>query len=59
MNTPKPDHFNEIYKGLKIGGIEITEMERGSDSVNMRTVGSTSFAERQSITYNGPEIFHN
>ena len=32
--------LDEIYKGLKIGGIGITEMERGSDSVNMRTVGS-------------------
>ena len=47
--------LDEIYKGLKIGGIGITEMERGSDSVNMRTVGSID--ADGSITYNGTKIY--
>jgi alkylation response protein AidB-like acyl-CoA dehydrogenase len=47
--------LEEIYKGTKIGGIGITEMEHGSDAVNMQTIAKIN--DDQSINYNGTKIY--
>ncbi len=47
--------LNEIYAGTKIGGLGITELEHGSDAVNMKT--QASIAENGDITYNGTKIY--
>jgi len=44
-----------IYNGTKIGGIGITELEHGSDAVNMKT--QANIAENGDITYNGIKIY--
>ena len=47
--------LKEIYRGTKIGGIGITEIEHGSDAVNMKM--KATIAEDGSITYNGIKIY--
>jgi alkylation response protein AidB-like acyl-CoA dehydrogenase len=47
--------LEEIYKGTKVGGIGITEPERGSDAVNMQLMAK--IAENGDITYNGTKIY--
>jgi len=47
--------LEEIWKGTKVGGIGITEMERGSDAVNMQTMAKIN--DDKSITYNGTKIY--
>jgi alkylation response protein AidB-like acyl-CoA dehydrogenase len=48
--------FTEMQQGVKVGGIGITEPERGSDAVNMQTTASID-KEKGTITYNGVKIF--
>ena len=60
LHNPKRSAIQEealegIYNGTKIGGIGITEMEHGSDAVNMKT--RASIAENGDITYNGIKIY--
>jgi len=47
--------MEEIWAGRSIGGIGITEMEHGSDAVNMKT--KASIADNGDITYNGKKIY--
>ena len=47
--------LKEIYNGQGIGGIGITEMEHGSDAVNMKMQAKIN--EDGSITYNGIKIY--
>jgi butyryl-CoA dehydrogenase len=47
--------LEEIYKGTKVGGIGITEPNRGSDAVNMQLMAKIN--DDKSITYNGTKIY--
>ena len=47
--------LDEIWTGRGIGGIGITEMNHGSDAVNMKTVAK--IADNGDITYNGTKIY--
>ncbi|MCF2140029.1 MAG: acyl-CoA dehydrogenase family protein [Candidatus Lokiarchaeota archaeon] len=47
--------LEEIWDGTAIGGIGITEMQNGSDAVNMKT--QATIHDDKSFTYNGIKIY--
>jgi alkylation response protein AidB-like acyl-CoA dehydrogenase len=47
--------LEQIWRGEKIGGICITEPERGSDAVNMQM--QAKIADDGTITYNGTKVY--
>lgn len=47
--------LEQIYDGTAIGGIGITEMDNGSDAVNMKTLAKIH--DDGSFTYNGTKIY--
>ncbi|MHA1718732.1 MAG: acyl-CoA dehydrogenase family protein [Promethearchaeota archaeon] len=47
--------LKEIYRGTKVGGIGITEIDNGSDAVNMKM--KATFQDDGSVTYNGIKIY--
>lgn len=47
--------LKEIYRGTKVGGIGITEIEHGSDAVNMKM--KATYQDNGSVSYNGTKIY--
>ncbi|MHA1475979.1 MAG: acyl-CoA dehydrogenase family protein, partial [Promethearchaeota archaeon] len=47
--------LKEIYRGTKVGGIGITEIEHGSDAVNMKM--KATMQDDGSVTYNGIKVY--
>lgn len=47
--------LEEIFRGTKIAGISITEMDHGSDAVNMQTMVQKQ--QDGSLVYNGTKIY--
>ena len=47
--------LKEIYRGTKVGGIGITEIEHGSDAVNMKM--KATLQDDGSVTYNGVKVY--
>ena len=48
--------LTELYAGTKVGSLGMTEMERGSDAVNMLT--KINLHDDGSVTYNGTKIYN-
>ena len=47
--------LKEIYRGTKVGGIGITELDHGSDAVNMKM--KATMQDDGSVSYNGIKIY--
>jgi len=47
--------LKEIYRGTKVGGIGITEIDNGSDAVNMKM--KATLQDDGSVNYNGIKIY--